>query len=446
MDHRRRTIEELPPPPVGKTGWPWTVGSGANKIDQRADTLPLVTIVTPSYNQGIFIEETIRSVLLQGYEKIDYIIIDGGSNDCTLEIIKKYEPWLSFWVSEKDKGQCHAVNKGWEKAREGIWAFLNSDDTYLPDAIHKAVDNLINNPEYSLAFASVSHTDVNSNHLYYYRGIPLKKGYRRMFFWRGWHIPQASVFFNSSLVKKYGGLNESFHLALDYEWFIRVSKVEKFYCVDDIWATARIHENAKTGDWETNKHRFFIENRRANRLNSNYIQYVLLLMQEWVDNHLFSTSPSYPGRLKRKKEQLEKKIYFFYEKLIIPYHLRTSISIQNSDLITARYFRINHSLFLKFNVRPDQDFTSLSVEYKVERDLKSLKKVSVYTNGKLADSFFIRKSGRYNQKVFFNSAILTDNKILCLELKYVCNFRNILQKIILKKTGKLLILQQFSTN
>ncbi len=100
-----------------KEGWPWT--SGEVKDFKKVNIeFPKVSIITPSYNQGQFIEETIRSVLLQDYPNLEYIIIDGGSNDGSVDIIKKYEPWLTFWVSEKDAGQSHAINKGIEKPPE----------------------------------------------------------------------------------------------------------------------------------------------------------------------------------------------------------------------------------------------------------------------------------------------------------------------------------------
>src|SRR5215210_2926066 len=92
-----------------QVGWPWTSGSN-NGIHEAKTSLPKISIVTPSYNQGQFIEETIRSVLLQNYPNLEYIIIDGGSKDDTVKIIKKYEPWLTYWVSEKDHGQAEAIN------------------------------------------------------------------------------------------------------------------------------------------------------------------------------------------------------------------------------------------------------------------------------------------------------------------------------------------------
>ncbi len=129
------TLAELPPPPAGKTGWPWAIETPALPAS-RADgsPWPRISIVTPSYNQGQFIEETIRSVLLQGYPDLEYIVIDGGSTDQSVEIIRKYERWLTYWVSEKDRGQAHAINKGFTKASGSIGAYLNSDDWYTEGA------------------------------------------------------------------------------------------------------------------------------------------------------------------------------------------------------------------------------------------------------------------------------------------------------------------------
>src|SRR4051812_31180515 len=125
------SLAELPPPPPGAAGWPWTEESSG----LEEGPWPRVSIVTPSYMQGDFLEETIRSVLLQGYPDLEYFIIDGGSTDRSVEIIRRYEPWLAGWVSEKDAGQPAAVNKGWNRASGDILAYINSDDWYYPGAL-----------------------------------------------------------------------------------------------------------------------------------------------------------------------------------------------------------------------------------------------------------------------------------------------------------------------
>src|SRR5262245_4883167 len=130
------TLFDLPPPPAGKTGWPWTVETPPLPAQRPHDTpWPRISIVTPSYNQCEFIEETLRSVLLQGYPDLEYIVIDGGSTDGAVDIIRKYAPWLTHWVSEPDRGQAHAINKGFDFASGLVLNWLNSDDVFAPEAL-----------------------------------------------------------------------------------------------------------------------------------------------------------------------------------------------------------------------------------------------------------------------------------------------------------------------
>jgi len=130
------TFHPLPLPPSGRSGWPWeTALLALPEHMPDGSPWPRISIVTPSYNQGRFIEETIRSVLLQGYPNLEFLVIDGGSTDDSVEIIRRYAPWLSYWESEHDRGQVHAINKGLERAT-GIWFnWLNSDDILLPKAL-----------------------------------------------------------------------------------------------------------------------------------------------------------------------------------------------------------------------------------------------------------------------------------------------------------------------
>src|SRR5215472_10161327 len=129
-------LADLPPPPPDKTGWPWTVETPPSSVlGSNGPPRPRISIVTPSYNQGDFIEETIRSVLLQGYPNLEYIVIDGGSTDQTIDVIRRYEKWLAYWVSEKDDGQPQAINKGLSRATGELFNWINSDDLLLPGAL-----------------------------------------------------------------------------------------------------------------------------------------------------------------------------------------------------------------------------------------------------------------------------------------------------------------------
>lgn len=131
------TLAELPPPPPDKTGWPWTEETASlPETMPDGSPWPRISIVTPSYNQGQFIEETIRSALLQGYPNLEYIIIDGGSTDNSVEIIKKYESWLAYWVSEKDRGVYDAMNKAIKYAT-GDWLYFLGADDILVNCLHK---------------------------------------------------------------------------------------------------------------------------------------------------------------------------------------------------------------------------------------------------------------------------------------------------------------------
>jgi glycosyltransferase involved in cell wall biosynthesis len=157
---------------------------------------PLVTIVTPSYNQAVYIEETIRSVLNQDYKNIQYIIVDGASTDGSVDLIKKYENRISNWISESDQGQTDAINKGFLMARGEIIGWLNSDDTLLPHAVSEAVRFLVDNPADGLVYGNANYIDGDSKVIGKFPAAQtslkkLQRGYV--------HIPQQASFFRKSL-------------------------------------------------------------------------------------------------------------------------------------------------------------------------------------------------------------------------------------------------------
>jgi glycosyltransferase involved in cell wall biosynthesis len=220
------TLNELPPPPPEKTGWPWTEESPQlPEKTPNGKEYPKISIVTPSYNQGQFIEETIRSVLLQGYPNLEYIIIDGGSTDNSVEIIKKYEPWLAYWVSEPDRGQSHAINKGWEKSTGDYLAWMNSDDLYLPYAVHQMI-KVINNYNYDFIYSSSYYIGTSlekSSVIEAHKTRDFKlKNLLKFFNGVQYIIPSQSVFISKETLKKVGLLNENLNYCMDLDLFARI--------------------------------------------------------------------------------------------------------------------------------------------------------------------------------------------------------------------------------
>jgi glycosyltransferase involved in cell wall biosynthesis len=215
---RRATDLEQLPPPVGKRGWPWTLDEAPPVKQQRQACWPRISIVTPSFNQGQFIEETIRSVLLQGYPNLEFIIMDGGSTDNTVEIIKKYEPWITYWVSEKDRGQCHAINKGFARATGDILAWLCSDDVYASGALHKIAE-IIGNQKMAVAIGDSIITHGPDS-------LEGKLDRRRPSFaamaYNIRTLAQPSVFWTSDLWRIAGPLNEELYFMMDYDLWLRM--------------------------------------------------------------------------------------------------------------------------------------------------------------------------------------------------------------------------------
>jgi glycosyltransferase involved in cell wall biosynthesis len=203
----------------------------------------LVTIVTPSYNQGKYLERTIQSVFAQDYPHVEYIVIDGGSKDDSLEIIKKYQKRISYWVSEKDQGQTDAINKGFSHANGDVYAWLNSDDTYLPDAVTEAVELFNTYQELGLVYGDANYIDENDRIIGKFPSAQtdlkrLKDGYV--------HIPQQAAFFRAELWKKVAPLDPSFYFAMDYDLWIRLARISQLKYEPRTWANFRLHSDGKT--------------------------------------------------------------------------------------------------------------------------------------------------------------------------------------------------------
>jgi len=262
---------ELPAPPPGRTGWPWT--EFPESLPERMpDGAPLLklSIVMPSYDQAQFIEESIRSVLLQGYPSLEFIIIDGGSTDGSVDIIKKYEPWLAYWVSEADRGQSHAINKGIQRATGDILLWLNSDDLCLPAAFARAASAFSAHPDRQLV--------IGQARLVNERGDIMGELRSQFTSWEelvtnpGNSVRQISTFFSRKLFDELGMVNENLHIAMDNELMVRFIRAYPPLVLTDYLTAYRTHPGAKTygqllkGYSETDKTRGrYLSDRRLRR-------------------------------------------------------------------------------------------------------------------------------------------------------------------------------------
>ncbi len=218
-----------------------TVNNSANDESKR---FPKLTIITPSYNQADFLERTILSVLNQNYPNLEYIIIDGGSTDRSVEVIKKYEKYLTYWVSEKDRGQVHAINKALERAT-GEWiSFQNSDDVYFPGTFQRFGKAALQQPAdilYGDLFMISTDDEVTE--------ILKTTSYSLTCqILEGMQIHNQSLFFKKTLVEKYGKFDESYRFAFDYEFITRYTMHDttKIRKIDGLGGALRVHADAKS--------------------------------------------------------------------------------------------------------------------------------------------------------------------------------------------------------
>lgn len=213
------------------------------------ESLPRITILTPTLNQGEYIEESIHSVLNQSYPNLEYIVLDGGSTDQTVEILKKYQDRL-FWFSEKDRGQSHAINKGLGMASGEIIAFLNSDDIYEPEALLKVGRYFKAHPEASWLTGRCRTIDANGKEIRKlitaYKNFWLKtRSYQVLLILN--YISQPATFWRKKVVDAIGNFDETLRYAMDYDYSLRVGNRFKLWALNDTLASFRIHPVSKAG-------------------------------------------------------------------------------------------------------------------------------------------------------------------------------------------------------
>ena len=290
---------------------------------------PKISIVTPSYNQALFLEETIRSVLMQGYPNLEYIIIDGGSTDGSVEIIKKYEPWLSVWVSENDKGQSHVINKGFQHASGEIMAWINSDDYYAENAFEKVAATSIENPE-SLWFAGLTN-QVN------FEGKVIQPGRKYEEELTNWYVGspylQQGIFWRRSLWDLNGDLDERLHYSFDYDMLMRFIQHQPFATwIDAHLANFRIHPESKTNKDQL---KFMKERQKI------YRRYPIRIKS-------FSSR----FRIWKKRQERKAKIYMKLEKDEFPLYKK----LWHIFWVTPWYFvRINFLYWIKLRITGQEE-------------------------------------------------------------------------------------------
>ena len=206
-------------------------------------SFPKITFITPSYNQAQFLEQTILSVINQGYQNLEYIVIDGGSTDGSVEIIKKYADHINYWVSEKDNGQTHALNKGLKMATGDWVGWQNSDDIYYPGSFlsaAEAINNVINED------LIIGDMDLIDEHDSILRDLKYVTPTYKSLLAEGMVVANQAAFWRRKIHDDIGYLDESLHCVFDYEWFLRVIKNRQACHVEKTWGALRYHSETKT--------------------------------------------------------------------------------------------------------------------------------------------------------------------------------------------------------
>jgi glycosyltransferase involved in cell wall biosynthesis len=240
-------LEELPHPPPGRTGWPWDIPAEHRPEPALDGRLwPRIAIVTPSFNQAAFIEETLRSVLLQGYPNLEYRVLDGGSRDGSVEIIRKYEPWLTGWSSGPDRGQSDAINTGIGRSSFDLGSWLNSDDLLLPGALLAVASHRALDPRCEFVTGDGVFVDpTGRTELYYKRSAPYT--FQDLLqYATDLYLPQPSVFFSKALFERVGGLDTTLRYTMDLDLWLRMRTATDLHYVPTRLSLLRQHKDAKT--------------------------------------------------------------------------------------------------------------------------------------------------------------------------------------------------------
>lgn len=252
---KNRPVNQLPDSSIEKRIWPYQNKYSATELSSQEseflsrDDLPIISVVTPSFNQGQFIEQTIRSVLLQNYPHVEYFVMDGGSTDNTKSVLEKYSTWITDWKVEDDNGQSHAINKGFKRSSGDIVAWLNADDIYLPKTLLSVAKAMVDYPDAGFCFGNWHEIDAKGKvkNTYLSRTpsvLGLLTNVKS-------YVAQPTLFFKRNALEKIGFIDESLHMVMDFELLLRLLVKYEPIQVDEVLAAYRTHPATKTNLMET---------------------------------------------------------------------------------------------------------------------------------------------------------------------------------------------------
>ena len=266
---------------------------------------PKISIITPSLNQGQFLERTILSVLNQDYPDIEYIVMDGGSTDNSLEILKKYHNRV-IWKSEPDKGQAHALNKGIKIATGEIIGWLNSDDMYRPNAFKNTADFFLKHVEIGMVYGKCNIIDENDNHICFYKTEAFN--FER-YINDADIIPQQSAFIKKQIIEKVGYLDQNLKYAMDLDLFVRIAKKYNLKYLPTHLASFRRHKGQKSSSGDEKIYKdYYLEinnivgRQGANRFNRRLIDQKLQIIRRYTLKKFFPMDTIRYQSLKRLKD------------------------------------------------------------------------------------------------------------------------------------------------
>lgn len=234
----------FPSPPDGRHGWPWTdIGGVPLEPPVKSEATPRVTVITPSFNQGKYLEEAIRSVVLQDHPNLEYIVMDGGSTDSSVDVIKRYEPWISYWVSKPDDGQADAINTGFARATGDYLCWLNADDVLYQGFLSRRVEEFGSRPRTDLIYGDID-TGWSEETRTVLKGEP--PSFLDMLRTLRVAVPQQGAMWRRTTVQHLGGLDPRWHVVLDREFFLRIIQRGRAEYIPGRCGFFRQHDGAKS--------------------------------------------------------------------------------------------------------------------------------------------------------------------------------------------------------